>query len=471
MSIFHPQIQSLAQIYPEHIWIDIDPNSYSLSLNQVELNQLCIGAVTKYLTESQDLIVRSIFPSEASQLPFVSKLINGFALTIAGTKVVFIPSLDLDLIGFEVPREWVDLENWFADYYVPIRVDPEYNCLHLWGFISHQYLQQTANLDRNFCNYEVEGVNLIGDLDSLWIACDLVANAMTESERGEIPKLDLLSQIEVAILIDQLHQHRSIFSPRLVLPFEQWGAIINSPEYLAMYANLIPAITKISDWFRSQVTEIEDTGNTLLDRGWMTITALLNSQKPLSGYFAAPDPKTFIVGTIPLSNDREIDRAIKNLYENQDPTKKVDLPVNIDSPQSLLVHLIQYTSDEYLRWQAAEYLWTIAPDRHPNWHRRIKDLGLVLQGYQLGLMVAAIPLLNGTYAVLNRLYPIGSEDSLPPNIRLSLLAEDGNQLCEAISKSTVKDSYIQLYFTASIDDRFNVRVSTTDASITEAFAI
>jgi Protein of unknown function (DUF1822) len=137
----------------------------------------------------------------------------------------------------------------------------------------------------------------------------------------------------------------------------------------------------------------------------------------------------------------------------------------------LLIYLMQHTTDESLRWQAAEYLWTISPENERNWHRRIKDLGLVMQGHKLGLMVAAIPLIDGTYAILNRVYPIGIEPHLPPNVRLNLFAEDGDCICEVESRSTVMDNYIQLYFTASSGDLFNIQVSMNEDTIVEAFAI
>jgi hypothetical protein len=124
-----------------------------------------------------------------------------------------------------------------------------------------------------------------------------------------------------------------------------------------------------------------------------------------------------------------------------------------------------------LRWKAAEYLWTISPENSNHWHRRIKDLGLVIQGHKLGLMIAAIPLLDGQYAILNRVYSIGSQSLLPANIQLELLSEAGEQLYQTDSSSTAKYNYIQLYFIAGVNNRFNIRVSIDDISITEAFII
>ena len=480
MNMFERQIKTLTEIYQNTIWINVDFSDLDPDLTQAEINQVCLIGVSKYLSDSLGLVVKPTFPSDELHRSFVAKIINGFILSISGVRVAFIPSQDLDLSGFEIQREWVELGNWVADYYVPIQVirtmdspeDRANSCLHLWGFISHQHLLKRATLDQNLRVYEVESADLIDDLDALWIASDLVTSGMTAPERGQIPSLAPLSDSAAKTLIDRLQQHQSVFSPRLGLPFEQWGAILDRPEYFRIYAHPQPVITKIADWFRSQVNAIETIGNTRADRGWVTIAEICQQPAPLLGYMATSSQKTkFAVNGIPLGNEREIYHAVNNLYANQNPAKQVDLPTDIDSPLLLLVYLMQHTTDETLRWQAAEYLWTIEPNNSKNWHRRIKDLGLIMQGHKLGLMVAAIPLLDGTYAILNRVYPIGTEQCLPPNVRLNLLSENGEQLYQVESRSTVMDSYIQLPFTASSDVRFNIRISMNDASITEAFAI
>jgi hypothetical protein len=462
--------QLLKKIYPEHIWIGID-------LQDANVRQY-IQAVNKYLSESLNLAVQPAFPSEDAHVLFVDKLVNGFVLSIAGVRVAFISSQNLDLMGFEVPREWVELSNWVADYYVPVQVDVEHECLHLWGFISHQYLCQKAALDLSLHSYEVDAVDLIGDLDSLWTTCDLVAQQLIPLERGEIPHLPLLADRAARKLIDRLKQHKSVFSPRLGLPFAQWGTILNSPEYLTIYAEPAPVITQLSSWFQAQVSSIEqvteqfvDTiGQKLQAREWISINQFYDRSVALSGYFAGSTQQKFDLRGMSLTNEQEIRQVVENLYANQNPTKRIDLPAQIESPSLLLIYLIQHTNDETLRWQAAEYLWTIDPESH-HYQRKIKDLGLAIQGYKLGLMVAAIPLLDGTYSILSRIYAIGDRDCLPPQVRLTLATASGEQLYQVESRSTVTDRYIQLYFTASVGDRFNIWVEMNDARIVEAFSI
>jgi Protein of unknown function (DUF1822) len=469
MNISTSQTQLLKTIYPEHIWIDVD-------LHAADVRSY-LQAVSKYLTESLNLVVKPIFPSQEPHVLFVDRLVNGFGLSVAGVRVAFIPSLALDLMGFEVPREWVELSNWAADYYVPIQVDVEHNCLHLWGFISHQYLCQKATLDLSLHSYEVDAADLISDLDSLWTACDLVARQVIPSERGEVPDLPPLSELEARKSIDRLRQHQSIFSARLGTSFAQWGAILNSPEYLTIYAEPELVITQIASWFQTQVNSIKQTTAKLVEtiaqklpeRDWISIDGFHDRSVALSGYFAK-STQQFNLREISSTSERETRQIVENLYANQNPNNRIDLPENIELPSLLLVYLIQHTTDETLRWQAAEYLWTIDRTNH-HYQRKIKDLGLVMQGYKLGLMVAAIPLLDGTYSILNRIYAIGDRDCLPPDVRLTLATVSGEQLYQVESRSTVPDCYIQLYFTASIGDRFNIWVEMNDARIVEAFAV
>lgn len=464
MNTSDSQTQILAQIYPEHVWIDIADLEHSLT--KAELNCRWSDKISKYLTDL-GLAVKSIFPSEDLYRPFLSNAIDGFALSISGVKVAFIPNYDLDLAGFEIQQEWIDLSNWAADYYVPIQIDREHNCLHLWGFISHRSIQKVATLDRTLRSYEIEGSDPIEDLEVLWMSCELASDCELGS-RGKIAPLASLSASAAQDAIERLQQHSSPFSPRLLLPFEQWGAIIDSPEYLNLYLNPTPAITKITDWFRDLIS----TSDAILERGWLTISQIIDRPQLLPGYYQTQSHtnKLEVSGSSFYSEDT-IHRVVANFYANQSSNPKVEIPADIESPALLLTYLIQHTTDETLRWQAAEYLWKVVPDDRRNWHRRIKDLGLVMKGHKLGLMVAAIPLLDGTYAILNRIYPIGTEACLPPNVRLNLLSATGDKLYQVESRSTVLDSYIQLYFTASVGDLFNVCVAMNNASIIESFVI
>ena len=269
MQTSNPNLKSIASIYPDHVWIEVDKCEAS-SIGQIELNQFCLNQISVYLQHQLGLTIKESAPSHSNINQFIWNLVNGFVLEVEGVRIVFIPSQDIDIAGFEVSKEWVDLPHWFADYYVPIQVDLEHDYLRLWGFISHKSLKSQAHFDATIRSYEVDGTNLINELDALWMSCDLQSVGELTPQRGEIPPLTQLSPAEVTIWIDRLKTHQSVFSPRLNLSFEQWGAILDNSQYLQMYQKAIASktielktsnlITTIGDWFSG-----------LIDRSWQLV--------------------------------------------------------------------------------------------------------------------------------------------------------------------------------------------------------
>ncbi len=136
---------------------------------------------------------------------------------------------------------------------------------------------------------------------------------------------------------------------------------------------------------------------------------------------------------------------------------------------SELTHLIQTTEDEETRWRAAEELWTIDPLHPMSGVRRVIDFGMQLAGQGVALMVAILQKPNQTVAVLLRVYPMGSQRYLPAKLQLAGLLEDGQPFLEAASRD--RDDYIQLKFCAEFGEKFQVRVSLENASITEGFIV
>ena len=456
MNASNLNLSPLKSIYPEHLWIEVDFGGVS-SLKQPELNQICFQQVGDYLQREMGISVAEIVPSRSDINNFMWKLVNGFVLGIEGTRIVFIPSEYIDIQGFEVPQEWVDLPHWAADYYVPVQVDRELNCLRLWGFITHQALKHQSNFDPLSRNYEVGGNAVINELDALWISCEFQTDRVSTSQQLEIKLIAQLSDSAAINIIDQLKTHKSVFSPRLKLSFERWGAILDDPDRLQMYKDFHSPelMTIVSDFF----TETLDS----IDRGWRSIEGYLKSLEPIPGYMSSPS------SLLPISGV-DIHHRINDLYREQAGDSQVALPENIDSPELLLTYLIQHTHDRELRWKAAEYLWKIEPNSKI-YCRRIKDLDLVVAGEKMGLMIAAIPLSDGRYALLYLLHLIGSETHLPANVCLKLLSETGDRLYQANSNDHGRDNYLQIHFTADRGTQFNLHVILNDIIVEESFIV
>lgn len=136
----------------------------------------------------------------------------------------------------------------------------------------------------------------------------------------------------------------------------------------------------------------------------------------------------------------------------------------------VIVHLLQTTEDEEIRWTLAEILWAIEP-KHPVIRgRRIMDLGMQLAGNPIALMVAILPKIDKTFAILLRVYPMGNQPYLPPGLKLSGLYENGQPFLEVQARQQ-RDDYIQLKFCAEVGEKFQVQVSINDVIIRETFFI
>jgi Protein of unknown function (DUF1822) len=458
----------LIAAYPEHEWIDLtEYPEYSIDddTTPVDLNLHCKSIIKEWLETDRGLSSTEDFPYSGilKNDRLVSKIVNGFCLKIEKSKVVFIPSEQLDIDRFEVAQEWVDLKNWMGDYYVPIQVDVDAQYLHLWGTISHQELKQTEEPDDEiFRYYNVDADRMVDNLEVLWTSCEIAPDPRSVN----IP--ELVTQ-GVGTFIKRVKSEAGSNFDRLILQFNEWGAILDSSRYLNQYLTYQPqtlvttssnklaaSLVVLSGWFNKQINEIQQDWQSIPE----FLASYIDSQKsqPLTNYYF-------------IESKKEVDpNKIIDFYTNQNHSDKIDLPSNINSPRLLLRHLMKNTVDENLRWKVAGYLWEIDPDNNEDCQRRIKNLELAIPGCELGLMVAIISLPDQRYAILNRVYPIGKK-YLPPNIKLTLLSKDNQQIEQIETLEHVNDPWIQIYFPFGYSKRFNISISINDNSIIEAFEI
>jgi hypothetical protein len=468
------ETEMLRQIYPEHVLIDLSSEQVrlnlpsqgqDLSLSQIDLNQLCMTVVKSWISKTIELEIKPVFPcwfGGKDRLDFISKLVNGFAVQIGETKIIFIPSDSIDLEEFTVPQEWVDLPNWAANYYVPVRVDLHGQHLHLWGFISHADLKNKAQFDRVFRNYQIAGIDTIANLDLLQEYCELHTLPKSIEIDAEIDSVHQLSAT-VDKLIQQLQQHNSRFSPRLELPFAQWGAILNRPQWLERYLN---PETDLSVWWKSTKLAICD--------GWESIDNFINPSQAIPALNPFKKlPSLDRVNGISIGYDREIKAAITELYQQQN-----DLPIPDSIEREDLIPLLKHCKTAKIWWKAVEYLWAIQPD-HPILVTRIRTLETQFAGHSIALMISMIPTPDRRIAVLARLYPTGGITHLPPGLQLTIQDDRGTNFLTnpqgepyvAIARENTKDVCIQLYFVADANDRFVSCITLDKVSISKAFTL
>jgi hypothetical protein len=464
-------VETLTQIYSEHVWLELSNSdleqakpiaqnySNETGCKYAYLNRLCLNAFLRWMQENLGLATSvSIFPNQ-EVLPKVWEFFNGCGIKFGSKRLVLIPSDAIDIEDFAIPQEWVDIPNLAADYYLPIQVDLEEQYLHCWGFISRHSLQAKADYDPIYRLYYVERDWIIPNLETLSIALNLCPD-----EKGIVAALPKLSAIEAEGLIEELSKP-SLYSPRLKVRFEKWGALLNESHWLQkLYERRLPSVS-------SAIYTLSRWLDGVVEVGWQTFEEFFTS-KTLAPAFRAKR-----VRGIELETSENIRRAVRQLYNSQ---SDVTFPPDMEE-RDALVHLLQNTPNESIRWKAAEYLWTIAPNYPGLAMRRVMDLGIHLLGHPIALMVAVLRKLDGKVAVLLRAYPMcdslghrfTSRPKLPPGLRLIGLNENGAPIpsLEAVARSEPPDDYISLYFSADFGDRFSVRLVLEDISITEQFVV
>lgn len=444
---------NLSQIYSEHLWLEIsnsdlelarpNPQNYSndTGRNYAFFNRLCLNAFLHWCQENLEL-EPAVFPNEEA-LPMLWEFFTGCGINLYGKRLVLIPTDAIDMADFAVPQEWVDIPNLAADYYLPVQIDLENRSVHFWGFVSRSTLKAKADFDSIYRLYYVEGDWVIPNLEMLEGASNL------RDEKGQVVPLTTLSNGEAENLMVKLSEP-SPYSPRLKAKFEKWGALLNESRWLQQLYEIRTVGFNLSKWLDG-----------IVEAGWQTFDEWLNAKIPA---FRSKQVKG-----IELDSPEKIKRAVSQFRNSQ---SEVVVPNDIEDREAL-VHLLQHTHDETVRWKAAEYLWTIDPNYPNPAIRRVMDLGVQLMGHPIALMIAVLRKVDGKIAVLLRAYSMGGQTKLPPDLKLIVLDENGDPIprLEAVSRSQPLDDYIALYFTADVGDRFSICLTLEDTTITEQFVV
>lgn len=378
-------LSDFVNIDTKHIWLQIETaeqekvwqlsqhHSNAIAIYNAYLNRICLNTLLTWFSESlQEYNLRAeVFPSEEN-LPTSLEIVNGTAIKVGETKIVLVPTETIDIEELCVPQEWVDINSWAADYYIPVQVnlDEDDSWIRVCGFATHRQLKNQGKYnasDRTYClpieelteNFTV----LFATLGLRW--------------REEVPPEVTLSAAEAQNLLQTLSD-TSIYSPRvhLDIPFAQWAALISNEQWRQQLYNqrlgkekntvsiaekyLSPSIdysliqVKLNQWFQN-----------LFAAGWQPIDEVLNSQ----------------LGNLAFE------------FRSFSATKKTGVSG---------VKLI--------------------------------DLGVELGGQSLALMLALSQEEDEKTAIIVQVHPTGNKKYLPPNLKVMLL-ESGNILQQIQSRS------------------------------------
>ena len=239
----------------DQAWQQSRPYSTASRRWSAYLNQLCLDTVVPWLEEDHDCRVQS------STLPQnLWELVEGTVITLRdGTRLILIPSETIDTDEFRVPQEWVDIPSWIGDYYLAVQVNPDEQSVRVWGYTTHARLKTRGCYNWRDRSYSLDADELIADINVLWVARQL---CLQEETRSAVEPLSGLSAAQAENLVQRL-SHPDVLVPRLAVPFELWGALLEYNQAQPLCRQLQGQETNnlsrwLENWFAGGWQSVED---------------------------------------------------------------------------------------------------------------------------------------------------------------------------------------------------------------------
>jgi hypothetical protein len=147
-----------------------------------------------------------------AQMDSIWDVVNGCPITVGNRQIILIPSIKLDRQELSIPQEWVDIPAWMGDYYLAIQIDLDDQTMNIWGYTSHRTLRETGAYNQFNRTYNIDGDLLIPKLDILWMS-----QLLDLQEIATVPSISTVaanqSNSEINLLTTALCDQLSHFSP------------------------------------------------------------------------------------------------------------------------------------------------------------------------------------------------------------------------------------------------------------------
>jgi Protein of unknown function (DUF1822) len=147
-----------------------------------------------------------------AQMDSIWDMVNGCPVTVGNRRIILIPSIKLDRQELSVPQEWVDIPAWMGDYYVAVQIDLDDRTMNIWGYTSHRTLRETGTYNQFNRTYSLDGDLLVPKLDILWMA-----QLLDLQEIAIVRPISMVainqSTNEIDLLTATLRERLSHFSP------------------------------------------------------------------------------------------------------------------------------------------------------------------------------------------------------------------------------------------------------------------
>lgn len=273
---------------PTQLGLDVSPDVQEQSWQQSQsfvtpcgrwnayLNQMCLSTFLPWFQEEYE--PEATLWTDDTALPSFWEVVNGTAITVDTKRFVLIPDKTLEAREFGVPQEWVDIPSWAGDYYLAVQVDPEGEGIRIWGYTTHEQLKTKSRYDSSDRTYWLDATEMIEDVSVLWVVRQLYPDEPTQVAIAPLPAIP---DTQAENLLQRL-ANPAILNPRLELPFELWGALLEREDwrqrlYQQRRGQLVESAStsnqvrvNLSQWFQNIA---EDT--------WQSLEALFASQPDL----------------------------------------------------------------------------------------------------------------------------------------------------------------------------------------------
>jgi Protein of unknown function (DUF1822) len=217
------------------------------------LNQACLESLLPWV--QAEYIPQARMWTNRASLASYWEVVDGCAIECSGMRLVLIPTTAIDFAELRVPQEWVDIPSWAGDYYLSVYVNPEEGEVEVVGYTTHQQLKEQGEYDSHDRSYSVDGEDLLGDLNVLWLSRQLCADEVLRFPLTALPQIPL-EQAEN--LLNRLGD-ASVIRPRLAIPFTLWGALLEHDGWrqrLYQHRLGLPEQWSMAQWFQTGVSNL-----------------------------------------------------------------------------------------------------------------------------------------------------------------------------------------------------------------------
>jgi hypothetical protein len=245
----------------EQAWQKSRGHSNPIARNQAYLGHLCLQGFISWVSDRFEGDYQVAQPY-LKHLESLWEFIEGVPMTVGKNRLLLIPSQTLNCDDLIVPREWIDIPELRADYYLSIQVnldEEEENCwICVRGFVTDVELENRATYTPSRRLYTLSPEYWHQDLTLLWETLGI-------HQAQPVSPLPPMSYTMVKDAVRGLSP-AALRSPRLrlQLPFAQWGGLMaNETWRQELYQQRVkpPALTQ---WFQTQgsaiATELEAIG-------------------------------------------------------------------------------------------------------------------------------------------------------------------------------------------------------------------